>query len=159
VNKQSVRNWEVLESRGGAGGLRGLALFGVFCGVFGMLALVTGVSARASAGLGKQDQSGAGVMVSKQATAKDVGLPVYPGAKAHKDEKEDSPSVQLGLWGSSFGFKLAVMKMESNDAPDKYCGILQKSPGEIWDGFELLGPIADGERQGQGGIVEQARVR
>jgi hypothetical protein len=95
--------------------------------VFGVLALVTGASARAGFGGGEQDQSGAGVMVSKQATARDVGLPVYPGAKAHKDEKEDSPSVQLGMWGGSFGFKLAVMKMESNDAPEKIAEFYKKA--------------------------------
>jgi hypothetical protein len=52
---------------------------------------------------------------------------VYPGAKAHKDEKDDSPSVQMGLWGSSFGFKLAVMKMESNDAPEKIAEFYKKA--------------------------------
>jgi len=95
--------------------------------VFGVPVLMTADSARAGSGRGEQDQSGAGVMVSKQATAKDVGLPVYPGAKAHKDEKEDSPSVQLGLWGGSFGFKLAVMKMESNDAPGKIAEYYKKA--------------------------------
>jgi hypothetical protein len=25
----------------------------------------------------------------------------------------------MGIWGSAFGFKLGVMKMESNDAPEK----------------------------------------
>ena len=54
-------------------------------------------------------------MVSKQATAKEVGVPVYPGAKPHKDDKDDSAAVQMGIWGSTFGFKLAVKKMESND--------------------------------------------
>jgi len=66
-------------------------------------------------------------MLSKQATANDVGLAVYPGAKAHKDEKDDSPSVQMGIWGSTFGFKLAVMKMESNDAPEKIAEFYKKA--------------------------------
>jgi hypothetical protein len=151
VNKQSVRNWDVLESRGGAGALRGLALFGVFCSVFGVLALGTGVSARASAGLGKQDRDGAGVMVSKQATAKDVGLPLYPGAKAHKDEKEDSPSVQLGLWGSSFGFKLAVMKMESNDAPDKIAEFYKKALAKYGTVLNCSDPSQTASAKDKGG--------
>jgi len=127
VNKQSTRNRDLLGFRGGAGTLRGLALFGIFCGVFGVLALMTADSARAGSGAGEQDQGGAGVMVSKQATAKDVGLPVYPGAKAHKDEKDDSPTVQMGMWGGSFGFKLAVMKMESSDAPEKIAEYYKKA--------------------------------
>ncbi len=66
-------------------------------------------------------------MVSKQATAKEVGLPVYPGSKPHKDEKDDSGAVQMGIWGSSFGFKLAVVKMESNDAPEKIAEFYKKA--------------------------------
>jgi hypothetical protein len=96
--------------------------------VFGVMALVAAASARAGMA-GQQDQSGAGVMLSKQATAKEVGLPVYPGAKPHKDEKEDSAAVQLGIWGSSFGFKLAVMKLESNDAPEKIAEFYKKALG------------------------------
>ena len=66
-------------------------------------------------------------MISKQATAKEVGLPVYPGAKPHRDEKDDSAAVQMGIWGSSFGFKLAVMKLESNDAPEKIAEFYKKA--------------------------------
>jgi hypothetical protein len=117
----------VREFRSGAGALRVLAVFGTLCCVFGMLAMAARASAKTGSGGGEQDQSGAGVMVSKQATAKDVGLPVYPGAKAHKDEKDDSPTVQLGMWGGTFGFKLAVMKMESSDAPEKIAEFYRKA--------------------------------
>ncbi len=127
MNKQSVRNRDLLEFHGGAGAFKVLAMLGAFCSLLGVLVLIPAASARAGAGGGEQDQSGAGVMVSKQATAKDVGLPVYPGAKAHKDEKGDSPSVQMGMWGGSFGFKLAVMKMESNDAPEKIAEFYKKA--------------------------------
>src|SRR6266849_4377225 len=127
MNKQSGRNGDVLEFRGGAGAIRRRALFGIFCWVFGALAMMAVASARAGFVGAEQDQSGAGVMLSKQATAKDVGLPVYPGAKAHKDEKDDSPTVQMGLWGSTFGFKLALMKMESNDAPEKIAEFYKKA--------------------------------
>jgi len=33
----------------------------------------------------------------------------------------------MGIWGSSFGFKLAVMKMESNDAPEKIAEFYKKA--------------------------------
>jgi len=127
VSKQSVRNREVIKSRCGASGFRELALLGVSCSVIGVTALAPAASARAGSVKGEQDQSGAGVMVSKQATAKEVGLPVYPGAKPHKDEKDDSGAVQMGIWGSSFGFKLAVVKMESNDAPEKIADFYKKA--------------------------------
>jgi hypothetical protein len=127
VSKQSVRNREVIKSRCGADAFRGLALLGVFCSVIGVMALMPAASAIAAIVEGPQDQSGAGVMLSKQTTAKEVGLPVYPGAKPHKDDKDDSAAVQMGIWGSTFGFKLAVMKMESNDAPEKIAEFYKKA--------------------------------
>jgi hypothetical protein len=61
----------------------------------------------------------AGFTIGQSASAKDVGLPWYPGARLHKDKSDDSPSVQLGLWGGSSAFKLVVLKLESSDAPGK----------------------------------------
>lgn len=74
-----------------------------------------------------KDGSDAGLVIKAQATAKEVGLPVYPGAVPHKDEKSDSSSANLGLWGSSFGFKLVVLKMESKDSPEKVAAFYQKA--------------------------------
>jgi hypothetical protein len=95
--------------------------------VLGVLASLFASSVSAGAIRGAQEKDGAGVTFSEQATSKEVGLPVYPGAKPHKDEKEDSPSVQMALWGSTFGFKLAVMKMESIDPPEKIAEFYKKA--------------------------------
>ena len=127
MSEQSVRDRDVIESRCGASAVRELALLGVFCSVIGVTAWIPAASAGAGSVKRQEDHSGAGVMVSKQATAKEVGLPVYPGAKPHKDEKDDSGAVQMGIWGGSFGFKLAVMKMESNDAPEKIAEFYKKA--------------------------------
>src|SRR6266849_4271934 len=151
MNKQSERNGDVLEFRGGAGALRGLALFGIFCCVFGVLAMMSVASARACAVGGEQDQSGAGAMLSKQATAKDVGLPLYPGARAHKDEKDDSPTVQMGIWGSSFGFKLAVMKMESNDAPEKIAEFYKRALAKYGTVLNCSDPSQKASAKDKGG--------
>jgi hypothetical protein len=106
-----------------------VALGGVFWGLLGLAVLLpTAWGNPPRRGMpGKQDQDGAGVVFNKQATAKDVGLPVYPGAKPHKDEKDDSSSVKMGLWGGSFGFKLAVMKMDSDDRPEKIAEFYKKA--------------------------------
>jgi hypothetical protein len=37
-----------------------------------------------------QDKEGAGVVVSGKASAKDIGLPIYPGSKPHKDKDDES---------------------------------------------------------------------
>lgn len=71
----------------------------------------------------------AGLVVSARATAKEVGLPVYPGAIPHKEKgkEHDTSAAKLGLWGGSFGFKLVALKMESTDAPKKVAEYYQKA--------------------------------
>src|SRR5579859_2388711 len=69
----------------------------------------------------------AGLLVSARATAKELGMPIYPGAAPHRDpDKNDSSAANLGLWGNSFGFKLVVLKMESKDAPRKVADYYHK---------------------------------
>jgi hypothetical protein len=73
-----------------------------------------------------QDEKGAGITVGADADAKDIGLPLYPGSRRHKDKDEDSPGVNFGLWGGGSGFKLAVLKLESDDSPDKIADFYKK---------------------------------
>lgn len=74
-------------------------------------------------------ETDAGLIVSARATAKEVGLPIYPGSIPHKgqDKDNDSSATKLGLWGTSFGFKLVVLKMESKDAPRKVADYYQRA--------------------------------
>jgi hypothetical protein len=74
-----------------------------------------------------KDGSESGMMVSANATAKEAGLPLYPGAKPSKEDGDGSAAAKLGLWGNSFGFKLVVLKMESNDSPEKVAAFYQKA--------------------------------
>jgi hypothetical protein len=74
-----------------------------------------------------KDGSEAGLMVSANATAKEAGLPLYPGARPSKEDGDGSAAAKLGLWGNSFGFKLVVLKMESNDSPEKVAAFYQKA--------------------------------
>ena len=77
-------------------------------------------------------ETDAGLVVSARATAKEVGLPIYPGSIPHKDQDKDNDSsaAKLGLWGASFGFKLVVLKMESKDTPRKVADYYQKALGK-----------------------------
>jgi hypothetical protein len=74
-----------------------------------------------------QKDTDAGIRIRLQATEKEVGLPVYPGAKPHTDTKGESSAANFGLWGSSFGFKLVVLKMETPDPPAKVAAFYQKA--------------------------------
>lgn len=79
-----------------------------------------------TAGGQEHDKDSVGATLGKSASAKDVGLPVYPGSKPHREESNDS-SANLGLWGGGSGFKLAVLKMETPDAPDKVAAFYKKA--------------------------------
>ena len=110
--------------------LRGSFLLGLaLCGTLCLAGIATKAQDKGGVRVSVQgkDGSDAGLIVSAEATAKEVGLPMYPGARPHKDEAKDSPAAQLGLWGSTFGFKLVVLKLESNDSPEKIAAFYQKA--------------------------------
>ena len=76
---------------------------------------------------GGKGSKGAGIYFNAEACAKDVGLPVYPGARPHKEKENNSDSVKMGLWRGSFAFTLAVVKLESNDSPQKIAAFYKKA--------------------------------
>lgn len=61
----------------------------------------------------------AGMDISEQADLKDIGLPAYPGARIHRDKKddkkEDNGNATIGFSFGPFGMKLVVSKFASND--------------------------------------------
>ena len=73
------------------------------------------------------DNISASLNLGKNASAKDVGLPIYPGARRRQDTDKDSSSLNMGLWGGSSGFKIALLKMETNDSPDKVSAFYHKA--------------------------------
>ncbi len=98
----------------------------------GVLAALFMTLAFAALPAAAQDANGksAGVYLGADAGAKDVGLPIYPGARPHKDKDNDTPATKFGLWGGSFAFKIAVIKMESNDSPDKVAAFYKRALGK-----------------------------
>src|SRR5271170_5170120 len=112
-----------------------IGLVGVgLCGVLSLVAVGATGQDKDKSGVNvtvtSKDGSEAGLMVSANATAKEAGLPLYPGAKPAKEDGDGSTAAKLGLWGSSFGFKLVVLKMESNDSPEKVAAYYQKALGK-----------------------------
>ena len=66
-----------------------------------------------------KDKHSIGFVASRNVDAKDIGLPIYPGAKLYKESSDDDPAIQLGAWANSSAFKLVVLKMQTTDKPDK----------------------------------------
>ena len=75
----------------------------------------------------KDSSKSVGFVLSAEANETDLGLPIYPGARQHKDNSDDSPALHMGLWGGSSGFKLVLLKLESDDAPDKVAAFYRKA--------------------------------
>ena len=80
-----------------------------------------------SAQQSSNDNDSIGFNLGKNASAKDVGLPIYPGARRHKDDTNDNSALNMGLWGGATGFKLFVLKMETADAPEKVAAFYRKA--------------------------------
>jgi len=61
-----------------------------------------------------------GIHVSKDADARDTGLPVYPGARVkEKEENGDVKSANVDISTGFFGLKVIAVEYESDAAPDK----------------------------------------
>jgi hypothetical protein len=101
----------------------------LFLGCFAAIALAT-VPLRAQDQGTPPDKTtknkSVGFVLSTDATEKDVGLPIYPGAKPHKDNSDDTPALHMGIWGGSSGFRLVVLKLESKDSPGKVAAWYRK---------------------------------
>ena len=96
------------------------------------------------------DNDSIGFNLGKDASAKDVGLPIYPGARRHKDDSSDSSALNMGFWGGSAGIKLFVLKMESNDAPEKVAAFYRKALakyGTVLDCSNTAAANPDDEKQ------------
>jgi hypothetical protein len=56
--------------------------------------------------------------MGNDASAREIGLPLYPGARLRHDDK-DKNSANLAILTEAFGLKLLVANYDSDDAPGK----------------------------------------
>jgi hypothetical protein len=61
-----------------------------------------------------------GLHVSKNADVRDIGLPVYPGARVKQKEAEgQEKSANVNISSSFFGLRVVAIEYESDDPPEK----------------------------------------
>ena len=77
-----------------------------------------------------------GLDIHADADAKDVGLPIYPGAVKRAESGPDSGAFSFGIWGESFGFKLAVVSYRSTDGVDAVAAFYREALAQY-------GPVLD----------------
>lgn len=129
---------------------RGFAKLSSVCGLLIALALLGLQLISQPCSAQEPEKEGLGAIVSRNASAKDVGLPFYPGSKPHKDKSEDSPAARLGLWGGGSGFKLAIVKMETGDSPEKVAAFYKKALskyGKVLDCSQPSPAQSDAEKE------------
>jgi hypothetical protein len=61
-----------------------------------------------------------GIHVSNEATASDIGLPVYPGAQLKPNQADhDNKSANVNISGFGYSLKVVALQYESDAAPSK----------------------------------------
>jgi hypothetical protein len=83
------------------------------------LALAAQGCASAQPSVPWQDGRSAGVEARADATASDLGMPLYPGATVRKDKPDDTGNVTFAIWGGSKGLKVSAAKYLSVDTPER----------------------------------------
>jgi hypothetical protein len=106
------------------------------------------------------DNDSIGFNLGKNASAKDVGLPIYPGARRHKDDSNDSSALNMDLWGGSTGFKLFVLKLETTDAPETVAAFYRKALAKYGTVLDCSNAsAAQGEKPKRGEISLKAGTK
>ncbi len=82
----------------------------------------------------------AGLRIGEQASAQDLGLPVFPGAQPQRDDKDDKAAVRMELWGGAFGMRLAVGKFRSSADADEIQAFYAKALAAHGPVLECKGP-------------------
>lgn len=108
----------------------------------GLVTLALGAACLAPQPCFAQKHEGAGLVASGSASAKDVGLPIYPGSKPHQGKSGDSQAARLGLWGGGSGFKLSLVKMDTDDSPEKVAAYYRKALSKYGKVLDCSNPPA-----------------
>ena len=77
-----------------------------------------------------------GLDIHADADAADVGVPPYPGAIKKTDRGGDPTGFSFGVWGESFGIRIAVVSYRSVDGVDKVAAFYRDALGKY-------GPVLD----------------
>lgn len=84
-----------------------------------------------------EEGSGEGLKASArfndEARAEDVGLPDYPGSTLYKAPGESSSGANVGLSTPLFGLKVAAVKLESADRPERVAKFYRKALSRYGD--------------------------
>ena len=95
------------------------------CGVIPVIVLM-GAFSLTVLSFGQNSDFNLNVHANSHATAKDIGLPVYPGATPFKDKDSDSSSADLLFFLNSFHFSVKAAKFVTTDSPERILEFYRK---------------------------------
>lgn len=87
-------------------------------------------------GFSTSKRFGAGIDVNTKPNPEETGLPLYPGATIERERRHDDDGVNLNLWFGSYGLRVVVVKLKSEDDPAKVESFYRdalKPYGEVLD--------------------------
>ncbi len=85
--------------------------------------------------------------VNKQPDPKEIGLPVYPGAKLASDHNDEGANVNIE--SSMFGVRVVAMKYTTDNSPDKVLDFYRKELKSYGEVSECQGEFAvKGSKEG-----------
>ncbi|HTV13532.1 MAG TPA: hypothetical protein VME68_02380 [Acidobacteriaceae bacterium] len=105
----------------------------LFCGT---LAIALTVAGLASSCFAQNSDFNLSAHANSHATAKDIGLPEYPGAKPWKDKDSDSSSADLGFVLNSFHFSVQAASYVTTDSPEQVLAFYRKPLAKYGDVLE-----------------------
>jgi len=114
--------------------------------------LLFGVGACSADDSGPSSGFEASLRIDDEATAKDVGLPSYPGSKVYKEPGDSSSGANIGLSTSAFGFKVAAVKLESADEPERVARFYRKALSKYGDVLDCSAGAATNEETASEGL-------
>lgn len=88
--------------------------------------MAAGVCAGPRGGFAQDSDFNLNVHANSHATAKDIGLPEYPGARLYRDKDDDSSSADLGMVLNSFHFSVQAVSYVTTDSPERVLAFYRK---------------------------------
>lgn len=82
-----------------------------------------------------------GIKVNTEADAKDVGVPVYPGAQPKQKSQGEHNSANVNISSSLFGVKVVALDYTSDDPPEKIKDFYKKELSKYGDVLDCKGGV------------------
>jgi len=96
--------------------LRTVGLAAALLAVTATLFLALSTTANAGEnGFSTPKRFGAGIDVNTKPHPEETGLPLYPGATVERERRHHDDGVNLNLWFGSYGLRVVVVKLKSED--------------------------------------------